>query len=613
MTTSTMTLTKWYKGISVPRLSALNYRAFVASCVGIVNKIVEKEFDRAITVKFGDTPTAYADQDNALIVISSDFVMGDFTAASGGKFDQSEDVIPQILGVIVHEAAHFAFSPRDLTIIAKGVDAVLGRKANQNVVMKLGNVVEDIYIEYEVASRIPQIAWMLERLNDNLLSPADYAISVANMSAQVARPINAEELGQTVFHLINAKVHDSIPTTPYIDNLYALAQSARELHTIEERIALIAKLYELIMIDGGDEGEGESGEQQEADDGEEGGSDSLTNGDSNDEGTGGPPSLEGDEGDEAIEGMPKEPTADLGDSSAAPKEWATIDSEIINALIKRAIREIQSDDLYRSGDSTYTMNRVSPDMSHSEMDLDRRYAGLAKVGRQRAVTNRPYGIDQRRGHSIRKLHRIATDGRIFAEPMKSQTYKPMEVVLLVDCSGSMGWNDNITKAGEAVIGAAAGLKDARCEVEIVGHTADIDDITLTLYDIKEWSDPISVASRRMKRLTRGSGEFKLCQNRDHLAITEVAKDFRSSNQQRRRLLIVISDGEPAAREYYGPRAEEATKKAVDATRRMGIDVMSISITSEAMRSNDRIYGHQHNVCNEDPNVIEEIVRQLILS
>ena len=628
MTDSRMTLERWYKGVTVPKPTSHSYQPFIASCVGIVNKIVEHELERSITVRFGRTPTAYADQDNSLIVISEDFAQGNFKEAAGGKYETSEEIIPQILGIIVHEAAHFAFSPKDLTIIHKGVERILGRKVNESVAMRLGNVVEDIFIEWEVGNKIPQVIWMLDRLNENLLSTEAFIVSRSSMMKQVARPTNVEELAAVVSHLIFAKVRFPMSTTPYMDRLWKLAQSAREAGTIEERLVIVAELYELIMIDGGDEGEGESGEE-EAEDGERQVGDSKGKGDQGSEGgkqgegegedgdsgkaTQGSPSLEGNEGDEAIEGMSEEPTAAHGVPSGEPGNYTDWETDLINQMIKAGIEELKHDSSWKTH-GIITKNRVTPVAAGKEMEVDARYAGLAKIGRQRATTNRPYGIDQRRGHSIRKLHRIATDGRIFAEPMKTQTYKPMEVIILVDCSGSMQWGELIQKAGQAVIGAAAGLKAARCEVEIMGHTADVNEITLTLYTIKEWNDPISLASKRMKRLTYGGSTYKLCQNRDHLAIEEVAKDFRASNAQRRRLMIVVSDGSPAAGGgYYGDPANTATRNVVDAVRAQGIDVTSISITEEAMAVNDFIYGKKHNVCNEDPNVIAEIVKQLIMS
>ena len=611
MTTSKMTLKQWYKGITVPNVSSNQYNQFISSCVGIVNKIVERELERKITVKFGNCPTAYADQAKAQIFISQDFAKGDFRAASGDVYTSSEDVIPQILGIIVHEAAHFAYSPKDLTVFASKVEELLGEKVNQAVVMRLGNVVEDIFIEYEVCNRVPQITWMLDRLNDTMFKDEDFNKACSKISSQVAKPVSGTELASTVAFLIFAKTKSPVSINSYIDNLFQIAQSAREARTIEARIALVAELYTLVMPkvieddDGDDDAVGDSSGSK--------GQGSGESSESSESSTGAPSEEQSNEVTDAMDSLPDGPTAVAGKESESTGEYTDWQIKAINELIEVGLEELQQDGDWKYGDS-YTMNRMTPTMHAEELEIDSRYAALAQVGRQASTTNRPYGLDQRRGHSIRKLHRIATDGRIFAESVPSKTYKPMEVVILVDCSGSMSSNSNIQKAGKAVIGAAAGLKEARCEVKIVGHTADFNSIDLTLYDIKDWNDPISVANKRMNTLCNYSSDFKLYQNRDHLAVKETAKDFRASNAQRRRLLIVISDGEPCAGgNYFGTSAKEATRKVVNKVRKQGIDVISISITKEAMSSNNMIYGHEHNVCNEDPNVIEEVVRKLIRS
>jgi len=610
MTSSKMTLKQWYKGISVPNVSSSQYTQFISSCVGIVNKIVERELERKITVKFGDCPTAYADQAKAEIFISQKFAKGDFREASGGIFDTSEEIVPQILGIIVHEAAHFAYSPKDLKVFVTKVAEILGEKVNEAAVMQLGNVVEDIFIEYEVSNRIPQVTWMLDSLNDIMFSDEDYSKACSIIASQVAKPESGKELAATIGFLIFAKTKRQVSVNPYIDNLYRIAQSSREAKTIEERMAIVAELYTLVMP---------KVKEIEDDDGED-----KALGDS--KGSGGQGSSESSETDtespgdkldkeatDAIDSSPGGPTASLGKPSERTGDYVDYDIRSMNDLIEAGLEELQQDgDWYRGGN--YTMNRMTPTMHRRELEIDSRYARLAQVGRQAVTQNKPYGLDQRRGHSIRKLHRIATDGRIFAESVPSKTYKPMEVIILVDCSGSMSQHNNITKAGQAVIGAAAGLKEARCEVKIVGHTADFNSIDLTLYDIKDWNDPISVANKRMNTLATYSKKFKLYQNRDHLAVKETAKDFRASNAQRRRLMIVISDGEPCANgDYFGTSAKVATQKAVNNVRKQGIDVISISITENAMSSNDLIYGKKYNVCNEDPNVIEEVVSKLVRS
>ena len=608
MTSSKMTLKQWYKGISVPNVSSSQYTQFISSCVGIVNKIVERELERKITVKFGDCPTAYADQAKAEIFISQKFAKGDFREASGGIFNTSEEIVPQILGIIVHEAAHFAYSPKDLKVFATKVEELLGEKVNKAVVMRLGNVVEDIFIEYEVSNRIPQITWMLDSLNDIMFNDEDYSKACSKISSQVAKPKTGDELASTVSFLIFAKTKSPVAINPYIDSLFKIAQSSREAKTVEERIAIVAELYTLVMPkvieddDGDDKALGDSK-----------GSGGQGSSESSETGSGAAGEELDKEATDAMDSVSDGPTASLGKPSERTGDIVGYDIKSMNELIENDLEELQVDGDWKYADS-YTMNRMTPTMHKNELEIDKRYAALAQVGRQAVTQNKPYGLDQRRGHSIRKLHRIATDGRIFAETVPSKTYKPMEVIILVDCSGSMSQHNNITKAGKAVIGAAAGLKEARCEVKIVGHTADFNSIDLTLYDIKDWNDPISVANKRMNTLASFSREFKLYQNRDHLAVKETAKDFRASNAQRRRLMIVISDGEPCANgNYFGTSAKEATRKVVNKVRKQGIDVISISITENAMSSNDLIYGKKYNVCNEDPNVIEEVISKLVRS
>jgi hypothetical protein len=616
MTDSRMTLKKWYKGITVPKVNGKNYPQFIASCVGIVNKIVEKEISTPITVKFGQCSTAYADQNKNLIVISRDFASGDFTQASGKHYTSSEDVIPQILGIIIHEAAHFAYSPPTLDFFADKVEKLLGEPVHKQVAMILANTVEDIYIEAEVVNQIPAISWMLERLNSNILGKDYYLNSNKNLVSQDSRPETATELQQVVGHLIFAKIHNSVPCNPYIDGLFNLAQSARTLHNVEDRIALVAKLYKAVFPELTKEEAAEDGEEQESEAGEAGESSGMNAGEDTGASQDGSEASDDVSDEDIAEAMDNVQNAPVASSDSYKDTWLDHKTQKINEMLKAGVESLEEDKLWNSDylDGEYSKNVVTPTMHSEELEIDSRYAGLAKVGRQRATTNKPYGLDQRRGHSIRKLHRIATDGRIFAESVQTQSYKPMEVVILIDCSGSMWSGNKIKSAASAVIGATAGLKEARCEVRVLGHTADINGITLTLYNFKEWNDPITVASRRLRTVVRFKSDYPLVQNRDHLAIQEAAKEFRSNAQQRRRLLIVVSDGEPCANgNYYGSPAREATRKAVEQVRADGKDVISISITKEAMDANDYIYGPENNVCNEDVNVIEEVCRKLIRS
>jgi hypothetical protein len=271
-----------------------------------------------------------------------------------------------------------------------------------------------------------------------------------------------------------------------------------------------------------------------------------------------------------------------------------------------------SDDSSITPTTVYIERVLSPGPA---VQMDARYQRLAEIGRQHATVNRPYGEQRVRGSNIRALHRIATDQKIFAEPLSMRNYKPMQVVILVDCSGSMDTGvDGTGKlryelAREAALGAAYGLVHAHCDVAVYGHTAEtLSGTEVSIFRFKGFKEPITVLSPRLGGIHVTSDIMN--QNRDGYAISYVSKKL--ADKRKRRLLIVISDGQPlASYGYSGTAAVQHSKNVVDGVRKQGIDVLSISITENARRANDTIYGAKNNVFNKDPNVIEDIVRALV--
>jgi nitric oxide reductase activation protein len=226
-------------------------------------------------------------------------------------------------------------------------------------------------------------------------------------------------------------------------------------------------------------------------------------------------------------------------------------------------------------------------------------------------------LDTNRGHAIRKLHRIATDQKIFAERVEFQSYSPQQVIILVDYSGSMqapvswssygGWESRLEKAIQAAAGAALGLVEGRCEVAVYGHTADWPySHCVTIYQFKSFRDPVENLAFRLDPNDDVSGSLTH-ENRDGYALEYIAKKFQGPKRKR---LIHISDGAPAARNYSGLAANQHCKSVVDAVRAKGIEVTSISITEEARKANDFIYGKNNNIYNQDPNVVELVIRSM---
>ena len=206
------------------------------------------------------------------------------------------------------------------------------------------------------------------------------------------------------------------------------------------------------------------------------------------------------------------------------------------------------------------------------------------------------------------MSRIATDSKLFSTKIVEQGIGPQEILILVDCSGSMASGRNILMAIEASYAAASSLESARHSVAVYGHTADHDTVnefaSTIIYRFKGFSEPFVSVKNRFEHFFRNAARY-LYNNDDELAILEVSKRFTPARNKK--TLIVISDGSPAC--YRGPDIR-STAAAVANIRSRGIGVVSISIEKDAVRPNNQIYGESFNVDNGDPNVVMEVIRKI---
>jgi nitric oxide reductase activation protein len=126
---------------------------------------------------------------------------------------------------------------------------------------------------------------------------------------------------------------------------------------------------------------------------------------------------------------------------------------------------------------------------------------------------------------------------------------------------------------------------------------------VTIYCFKKFNESPETLGRRL------ATDIRLGNNRDGDAVDVVSRKFE--NSRLRQVMIVISDGQPAASSYSGEAANRHAASVVKKIRQRRIDVLSISITPSAQANNDKIYGAEWNVKNDDVNVIEDVIRRLI--
>ena len=210
----------------------------------------------------------------------------------------------------------------------------------------------------------------------------------------------------------------------------------------------------------------------------------------------------------------------------------------------------------------------------------------------------------------RQLHRYGTDGKIFHKRTQLQAKKPMEVILLLDLSGSTGWHytmdgeslhlyDHILRAAK---GAYTSLWRAGIPCQVFAHTSE--------EGPRDRPTIYTIATRRGQEENFNKAySIRLQNNYDGVAIRETSAFFK--NPRATRHLIVWSDGEPAGYgEYSGPDAVRLTKEEVAWVRNQGISVHSVSLVKEVVSACDEIYGVASNV-DASLNLADEIKTKIV--
>ena len=248
-----------------------------------------------------------------------------------------------------------------------------------------------------------------------------------------------------------------------------------------------------------------------------------------------------------------------------------------------------------------------------QWEMSTKWNEMIKLMKAKSEVKRYYGLQNNFGKKIRQVHRIVTDGKVFADPIVTNGLGPQEIIILVDMSGSMTNYNNYVKALNEAWGLAMILESGRHKVSVFGHTADLElnpvfsnaNVSCILYKFKSFEERAAVIEEKLQLVN----QEMLGNNMDHEAINMVTEYFTEARNQK--TLIVISDGEPASI-FYGSYTEgiTLTKQVVDSTRQKGINVISLSITEDCMENNNTIYGKDHNFHCDADNIAKQVVEYM---
>ena len=556
-----MNLTNWYKGLRIPRFrDQREMKAFATSMVSAFSITAGKTLD--VSPQFilsTDVDTAAIDLEKMKVFIGLNILNTDSSKRPNPDANE-ESALTTIFGMIFHESMHFIYTTRKLEQIAKELEV-----KNQPLFATVNNICEDYYIDDVFLKTMLQYTWTYEER-------FAYFFSVEKAREHFEEFLSEPTTANFVKVLISLKNPETRrfmkKLAPEHLTIAQLALSVMEEHDREKRPLIAHEVYKLLLED-----TEESTEEEVSD-------------------------ASGEDGEELLTGEQMEKLDQTIEIDATMIMCNT--GEANGGLIE--IVPHQKDLIMTAYEEFGEIEK------NAKMTIDTRYLQFSKLLKAHSETATYWTPPSHHGRNLRSVSRIATDSKLFSTKIVEQGIGPQEILILVDCSGSMVSGRNILMAIEASYAAASSLESARHSVAVYGHTADHDTVnefaSTTIYRFKGFSEPFASVKNRFEHFFNHAARY-LYNNDDELAILEVSKRFTPARNKK--TLIVISDGSPAC--YRGPDIR-STAAAVANIRSRGIGVVSISIEKDAVRPNNQIYGESFNVDNGDPNVVMEVIRKI---
>ena len=217
--------------------------------------------------------------------------------------------------------------------------------------------------------------------------------------------------------------------------------------------------------------------------------------------------------------------------------------------------------------------------------------------------------NQKRGKiDKRMLHRIPSGRMDLFKTVITKEDKPLDICLLVDESGSMG-SYTMRQARNAAISIKEALADNEAlNLWVFGHSADESKNGDTEM-IEYWSP--SMKDRPMAM----GGMRARYENRDGNAIIASADRVRSETDQPqgKKLMIILSDGQPSADMYRGEPAITHTRKCVKNIESKGWDVIQVGFAGSRSYYMEKMFSNWIYVDDTDKigDKVSKIIRKVI--
>lgn len=574
-----MNLKEWYgRSVKLPDKFDRYASVFAASSIHIIRSAMGAK-ERKYSIRFHDGADFYVDHNNQSIFLSSRILSARPKLRPNPKASVT-DAISALLGICVHEGLHVQLSLRDNMDIFKASE--LPESLFSQALTNFFNLMEDYYVDEYGCRNYPWSKWMFQ-------AGFDYFFEESTLY-EIQEPTIYKGKLRTAFDVMlflqigivskNPLLFPLIESThPSVYPILVKARKIIDIHDPLARARFSGLIYrEIVELD--------EVEQEK---------------------------LDGNKNFGEIYAI----FSDLDAIAAKMVSRSNNGEETI--LMNELVRESKYSKIETVDFTDHVIYHIVPDENHNLISVSDVFLRLESLSRALSSAPKNKGVRNNKGYRVSDPSRIVTDGRIFRDPTEKLSMLPFEVIILVDCSGSMEHRERIRRAFEAACGGAFGLEAGRHKVTILGHTGDIgvglattgnrefaETKNTVIYVVKRHYESVRIAQARSEQIVKS---YSKCQNRDGEAILAASKYFCLPKHNR--AMIVISDGEPCADDYFGPEAIEHTKQCVAKVRASDVTVLSISIDKSAVDSNNEIYGEASNTFSGDPAVIERILSMLL--
>lgn len=513
--------------------------------------------------------------------------------------NMSKELYDDLNGYLDHEVAHCKFT--DFPQITK----VINRMHKE-----LLNAVEDVRIENLMKEEFPGTAFNLEPLNEKLRS------RIAERWDELPFPVRTIMAIRDIMEGRAPRIDEDIER--YVDVVKDAAIELRKCKSTEELRVLTEEIIKRII----DEREEEKREESEGDEGEE------SSGDKDSEGKGsgskGKSDPEGDKskGDKS-KGDSEDSTADdmLTDGASEESAWDDYETSV-HDLVDEKIEEELADSkkggrvrpdkhepaapVWNDSPSIPVTTKYDAETDHSAKGNSSAYAALkreimplvmpikAQLERVLKVQeNAKWRVERERGmldsRSLSKLSSQPGYRTPFKDFTKTQTNN-VAVQILVDMSGSMGGRMRTAKMATIAMGEA--LKDLGISFEVTGFYSTPDSRVATIARSLEDRSRFNRMTERLElhifksfdthSLTGIEKMFVGAQNPDGECVIWAAKRL-AERKEKRKILLVLSDGEPATGDSNRGILCSDLKNKVKAIQKSGIECIGIGIETDCVK------------------------------